>query len=77
VSEGLKYTIEVDRKNCIACGVCYNTDPNHFEGDSEGISRVLNGSTKGVSTGIFDDGLIDDVRRVESSCPAKAITVTE
>jgi len=71
------YSIEVDREACIACSVCYATDPNHFEGDSEGKSRVLNGSTNGVSTGTFDDGLIDDARRAESSCPVTAITVKQ
>jgi ferredoxin len=73
----LKYTIEVDRENCIACGVCYGTDPNHFEGDSDGKSRVLTGSTNGVSKGAFDDGLIEDARRAESSCPVTTITVRE
>jgi ferredoxin len=38
---------------------------------------VLNGSTKGISNGTFDDGLIEDARRAESSCPATAITVKE
>ena len=71
------YSIEVDRENCIACSVCYGTDPNHFEGDSEGKSKILNGSTNGVSTGTFDDGLIDDARRAESSCPVTAITVKQ
>ncbi|MBM3291855.1 hypothetical protein FJY84_04170 [Candidatus Bathyarchaeota archaeon] len=23
----MKYTVEVDRENCISCGVCYNSDP--------------------------------------------------
>jgi ferredoxin len=27
----MKYTIEVDRDTCIACSVCYGTDPTHFE----------------------------------------------
>ena len=73
----MKYTIEVDRGSCIACGVCYVTDPNHFEGDSEGKSRVLNGSSNGVSRGTFDDGLVDDAKSAESSCPVTAITVEE
>jgi ferredoxin len=71
------YSIEVDREGCIACSVCYSTDPTHFEGDTEGKSRVVNGSTNGVSNGVFNDGLIDDARRAESSCPVTAITVKE
>ena len=71
----MKYTIEVDRERCIACGACYGAEPNHFEGDSEGKSRVLNGSTNGVSSGTFDDGFIDDARGAEASCPVTAITV--
>jgi ferredoxin len=73
----LSYSIEVDRENCIACAVCYSTDPNHFEGDSNGKSRVLGGTTNGVSKGTFDDGLMDDARRAEFSCPVTAITVKE
>jgi ferredoxin len=73
----LKYTIEVDIENCITCGVCYGTDPNHFEGDKEGKSRIINGSTNGVSNGTFDDGLIADAKRAELSCPVTAITVKE
>ena len=73
----MKYTIKIDKETCIACGVCYNTDPNHFEGDKEGNSRVIDGSTKGVSNGTFNDGLSDDARRAELSCPVTAITVKE
>ncbi len=71
----MNYTIEVDREICIACGVCYGTDPTHFEGDSEGRSRVLGGEGDGKSTGSFGDGLRDDARRAADSCPVSAITV--
>ena len=73
----MKYTVGVDREACIACAVCYSTDPNHFEGDADGKSRVVGGTTNGSSSGVFDDGLIDDARRAESSCPVTAITVKE
>lgn len=71
----MNYTIEVDRETCIACGVCYGTDPTHFEGDSEGRSRVLGGEGDSKSTGSFGDGLSDDARRAADSCPVSAITV--
>ena len=71
----MKYSIEIDREGCIACAACYNTDPAHFEGDSEGKSRVLSGTTNGTSIGTFDDGLIEDARRAEASCPVSVITI--
>ena len=71
----MKYTIEVDREACIACGVCYGTDPNHYEGDTEGKSRVSRGESNGKSTGSFEDDLKDDAQRAADSCPVTAITI--
>ncbi len=73
----MKYAITVDRYSCISCGVCYSTDPTHFVGDAEGKSSVMGGTSNGTSMGIFDDGLIDDARRAESSCPVVVISVKE
>ncbi len=74
----MKYIIEIDRASCIACGVCYGTDPTHFEGDTDGKSRVLNGeTTDDFSKGVFEDGLVDDAKRAESSCPVTVIAVKE
>ena len=73
----MKYTITVDRDGCIACGMCYGTDPRHFVGDADGKSIVMGGTSNGSSKGTFDDGLIDDARRAESSCPVTVITVQE
>jgi ferredoxin len=71
----MKYTLEVDRQECIACGVCYSTDPAHFEGDSEGKSQIIGGVTNGKSKGSFTDDLQDDAKRACDSCPTKAITI--
>jgi ferredoxin len=70
----VKYTIEVDRDTCIACGVCYGTDPAHYESDSSGKSQVIEGTTNGTSVGIFE-GLKDDAQRAADSCPVSAITL--
>ena len=72
----MKYLIEVDRENCISCGVCYTTDPDHFKADNEGKSTVLNGTTNGVSKGTFDDTVIESVKLTASKCPASVITVS-
>jgi ferredoxin len=72
----VSYKIEVDRENCIACGVCYGTDPTHFEGDSEGKSKVIGGKSNGKSVGTFDDGAKDDAQRAADSCPVSVISVT-
>jgi len=49
----MKYTVEVDRENCIACAACYGINPNHFEGDADGKSRVVGGITNSSSSGAF------------------------
>lgn len=72
----MKYTIEVDRDTCIACGVCYGTDPNHYESDAEGKSYVHDGKKNGTSTGSFDDDLRDDAQRAADSCPVTVITIS-
>ena len=71
----MKYTVEVDREACIACGVCYSTDPTHFEGDAGGKSHVLGGATNGKSAGSFED-LREDAQRAADSCPVTAITLS-
>ncbi len=71
----MAYTIEVDRETCIACSVCYSTDPRHFESDPEGKSKVIGGTSNGTSKGSFDDGLEADARRAEASCPVSAIAI--
>jgi ferredoxin len=70
----LKYTIEVDRDNCIACSVCYGTDPTHFESDASGKSQVIGGITNGTSVGAFEN-LKEDAQRAADSCPVTAITI--
>jgi ferredoxin len=71
----MKYTIHVDRENCITCGMCYGTDPRHFIGDDDGKSNVIGGTSNGSSEGTLDDDLIDDAKRAEASCPVSVITV--
>ncbi len=70
----MKYTIEVDRDTCIACGVCYGTDPSHYESDSAGKSQVIGGTTNGTSVGSFEDQK-EDAQRAADSCPVTAITI--
>jgi ferredoxin len=72
----MSYKIEVDREACIACGVCYGTDPAHYEGDSESKSQVIGGKGNGKSIGSFDDGAKTDAQRAADSCPVTAITIS-
>jgi ferredoxin len=73
----VKYQIEVNREDCIACSTCYGLDPTHFEGDSEGKSQVIGGTTDGKSTGNFDDEKMADAQAAADSCPVSVITVTK
>ena len=69
----MKYKIKVDRAICIACGVCYSTDPTHFESSDEGKSKVVGGTSNGDSLGSFDDDKIDDAKVAAAACPVSAI----
>ncbi len=73
----MKYKIEVNRNKCIANGVCYNTDPLHFEADYKNKSAVRDGKGYEVSIGSFEDELLEDVKAVVISCPVSAITIIE
>ena len=72
----MKYKIEIEREICIACGSCYSIDPNHFEPDDEGKSKIVGGETdSNRSFGFFDDE-IEKPKDAEDSCPMSIITVT-
>jgi predicted heme/steroid binding protein/ferredoxin len=72
-----KYTIEVDREGCIACGVCYTADPTHFESGDEGKTKVVGGTSNGKSVGSFDDDKIEDAKSAALACPVGVITVNQ
>lgn len=72
----MKYQIEVNREDCIACASCYILDPGHFEGDSEGKSKVIGGTGNGKSSGTFDDDKMVEAQTAADSCPVSVITVT-
>ncbi|MGD0645887.1 MAG: ferredoxin [Candidatus Bathyarchaeia archaeon] len=73
----MRYRIEVNREECIACTTCYTLDPDHFESDSEGKSKVKGGVSNGESTGSFDDEKITQAQEAENSCPVSVIKVTK
>ncbi len=72
----MKFKIEIDRENCIACGTCYSLDPVHFEPSEDRKSKVVGGSTNEKSEGSFDDDKLDDAQEAEESCPVNVIKVT-
>ena len=74
----VEYKVEIDRMLCIACGACYSSDPVHFEPDQTRKSTVVGGETdENISSGVFEDKEIEDVKEAQDSCPASAINVTE
>ena len=72
----MKFRVEVNREECIACATCYTLDPGHFEADAEGKSKVKGGTTNGKSEGNFDDEKSNDAQEAELSCPVNVIKVT-
>lgn len=73
----MKYKIEIDRENCIACGTCYSLDPVHFEPSVDRKSKVVGGGmTDEKSEGTFDDKKIAKAKEAEESCPVSVIKVT-
>lgn len=70
-----KYQIEVDRDTCIACGICYNTDPRHFEADRQNQSAVVGGNGYVISMGTFDDDYLSEARAVMIDCSVEAIKI--
>lgn len=71
-----KYEVVVDKETCIACGVCYSLDPNHYESGNEGKSEVKGGEVEeGISEGSFDDNKKDEAKEAARACPVNAIEV--
>lgn len=52
-------------------------DPIHFEADRENKSAVVNGKGDAISTGSFEDDLIEDVKTRMKSCSVSAIQIIE
>ena len=73
-----KYTIIIDRKECIQCGNCYGLDPDHFMPDEDYTSMVVGGETsEEKSKGTFDDDKISKAKQAADECPMEIITVKE
>ncbi len=64
----MKFRIEIDSEGCIACATCYTLDPNHFEADSEGKSKVVDDTSNGKSEGSFNDDKLKEAQEAELSC---------
>lgn len=72
----VRFRINIERSECIACGSCYNLDPDHFEAGEKGYSKVVNGETTSeISEGVFEDDGIADAQEAANLCPVEIITV--
>jgi ferredoxin len=70
--------VTIDRKECIACGTCYEDCPEVFEEDPEdGLSRIVEGYRVDgdPAVGLVPDGLADCVQTAADGCPVEAIQV--
>jgi ferredoxin len=72
----MKYRIKVDKDKCIADGVCYSMDPDHYLEDDEGKADVTGGSMDGeISIGEFDDDGFEEAKDAADACPVEAIEI--
>jgi ferredoxin len=72
----MKYKIKVNKDTCIADGVCYSMDPDHYVEDDEGKADVAGGSMDGEwSIGEFDDDGYDEAKDACDACPVEAIEI--
>jgi len=72
----MKYRIKVDKDKCIADGVCYSMDPDHYVEDDEGKAEAADGSMDGsVSVAEFDDDGFDEAKDACDACPVEAIEI--
>ena len=72
----LKFRIEIDRSEMIACVTCYSLDRVHFEPGEDRKSKVVGGITNEKSEGNFDDETIEEAQEAAESCPVSIIKVT-
>lgn len=74
----MKYRIKVDKETCIADGVCFSMDPDHYVEDDEGKADVAGGKTEDeVSVGEFDDDGFEEAKDAADACPVEAIEVEQ
>lgn len=72
----MKYRVKVDKDKCIADGVCYSMDPDHYVEDDEGKAEAADGSMEGaISVGEFDDDDFEAAQDAAEACPVEAITI--
>lgn len=72
----MKYRIKIDKDKCIADGLCYSVDTDHFIEDEEGKPDAAEGSMEGeISIGEYDDDGFEDAQDAADVCPVAAIEV--
>lgn len=61
--------VVVNRDNCIGCGACESIEPNVFQLDDEGISKVIEENVESSNEENINDAI--------DSCPTAAIEKSE
>ena len=59
--------IKVNTEGCIGCGMCYNSDPEHFGPNEEGYSTVI--SEENID--------VELVQNLVASCPVGVISLVD
>ena len=71
--------VEIDRKNCIQSGMCYNRNcPEVFKSGADGTAEVADQYRDGdLSKGKVPDDKGDCAKRAADGCPVAVITATK
>lgn len=78
-------TIKVNKAMCIGCGACISIDPDHFEFDEDGSSKVKEETIQELTDEVKEavascptiQELTDELREAVASCPTNAIKIEE
>ena len=67
--------ISVDKNKCVKCGICASVRPDIFVLGEDGIEIIKNMEDQTGEK--VDEGLIKDLKMIETDCPVGAIKIVE
>ncbi|RME54369.1 ferredoxin [Candidatus Woesearchaeota archaeon] len=70
----MKYRIEHDRENCIACGSCWSICPEFWEQGEDGKSLLKNNKNNKL---VIEEKDLECNKSAAESCPVNVIHIIE